>query len=100
MKNHIIDNKFFIKKVSFRDEEENICELTSFNREINKIINGKSILSIEVIFASYRELSNNDHSFTNKDLKKYISKVEAEQLKKLISIDESAFINKLNTLIQ
>ncbi|WP_374717755.1 hypothetical protein [Neobacillus sp.] len=88
----IIDNKYFVKKVIFKDEDDKICELTSLNIETHY---NKTMINIDVISSYFRELPEKTF-YSHTDIKKYISKDVADKLQ---GFNESEFYEQLNLLI-
>jgi hypothetical protein len=93
----LIDKMFFIKKVLFKSDVNNICELISINKEVKD--NKDFAISVEVLASLFREYPHNNKEFVNLDIKRYISEEDAEQLSQLIS-NESAFLEQIDNIIQ
>lgn len=91
----IIDSRFFIKKILFKDQNEKFIELTSLNAEIHS---GNS-QQVEILSSFINELADDHGSTQLMDIKKYISQEEASDLLKLVA-NESDFLKQIDLLIE
>lgn len=94
----IINMYYYLKKTMFVSEDLEIIELISLTKETTMIINGRTVVTPEILASSLRELP-----FDNSDTDIYEKKttISEEQAMKIIELesDQEAFLHYIEEII-
>lgn len=97
-KEMIINMYFYIKKTMFVSEDLEIIELISLTKETTMMINGRTVVTPEILASSLRELPFDDSDTDISEKKITISEDQAMKLIELES-DQVAFLTYIEEII-
>lgn len=94
----IINMYYYIKKTMFVSENLDMIELISLTKETTNIIDGRTVITPEILASSFRELPFKDSETEFTEKKVTITEDQAFNLIELES-DQEAFLNYLEDII-